>query len=112
MRIYDQVSLRDHVKSDCFERRNEPAYFAIGSSILLSPGAKLKQFFRGIQQRKRQYQLRIPTTKSTADFLKLSIYKGFNRLYSRFGSRAPNRKFTAKNCHGMACFHSMTLTVF
>ncbi len=86
MRIYDQVSLRDHVKSDCIQRSDYRTDSAIYKSILLSPGAKLKQFFRGIQQSQRQYQLSITTSKSATDLLKLSIYKGFDRLNFRLGS--------------------------
>jgi hypothetical protein len=109
MRIYDQVSLRDHVKSKCFQRSDHRGDSAIGSSILLMPGAKFKQLFRGIQQSQRQDQLGITVFERAADLLKFPIYKGFNRLYSRSGSRAPNRKFPSEDCHCMACFHTMTV---
>ena len=102
MRIYDQVSLRDHVKSDRFQRGDYCTDSAIDSSILLLPGAKLQQFFRGIQQSQRQNQLSITTAENAADILKLFIYKGFDRLHFRLGSGTPDRKFTTKDCHSMA----------
>ncbi len=89
MRIYDQVSLRDHVKSDRFQRRDYSADSVIERSILFVPRAQLKQFFRSIQQGKRQHQLSITVSKSSADFLELAIYKCFDRLYFCFRSRTP-----------------------
>jgi len=80
MRIYDQVSLRDHVKSGCFQRRDGCGNSAIDSSIIFSPSTKFKQLFRSIQQSQRQYQLGIATLKSGADILELSIDKGLDRL--------------------------------
>ena len=111
-RIYDQVSLRDHVKSDRFQRSDYRTDSAIDKRILLLPGAKFKQFFRGIQQGQSQHQLRITISKSASDLLKLSIYKLFDRFYFRLGSGTPHRKLSTKDCHCMAFFHTMTMVTF
>jgi hypothetical protein len=52
-RIYDQVSLRDHVKSDCFQNRNHAADSVTYRGILFLPGAEFKQLFRRIEQGQR-----------------------------------------------------------